>query len=62
MWKCMNCNIEFEFPEIKKPDAGLVFGVDILGLRKIEPVKFCPKCLSTRINQSGKAEREITNT
>ncbi len=54
MWKCGHCNTEFEFPEIKKPDAGLVFGVGILGLRKMEPVKFCPSCLSTMIKQCGK--------
>lgn len=40
MWKCMDCNIDFEFPEIKRPDAGLVSGIDILGFRKVKSLKF----------------------
>lgn len=54
MWKCIDCNINFEFPEIKRPDAGLVSGVGILGLRKVKPVRFCPECFSTRIERDGK--------
>ena len=53
MWKCMDCNIIFEFPEIKRPDAGPVSGIDILGLRKVKAIKFCHDCLSTRIERSN---------
>lgn len=55
MWKCMDCNINFEFPEIKRPDAGLVSGIDILGFRKVKSIRFCPECLSTRIERSSKS-------
>lgn len=51
MWKCMNCSVDFDFPEIKLPDAGMVSGVGILGMQRIEPVKFCPECLSTKIKK-----------
>ncbi len=56
MWKCMGCGGEFEFPEIKRPDAGHVSGVGILGLRKMKPVSFCPDCLSTKIEREVKEE------
>ena len=36
------------FPEIKKPDAGMVIG--ILGLQEMDTIKFCPECLSAQIN------------
>jgi hypothetical protein len=49
MWKCNTCNSDFEFPEIKIPDAGLVSGIGILGLRKVKQIKFCPECMSTKI-------------
>lgn len=52
MWKCLNCSSNFKFPEIKRPDAGHVSGVGILGMKKFYPVKFCPKCLSTKIERN----------
>ena len=54
MWKCGDCDSNFEFPEIKRPDAGLVSGVGILGLKKVNPVRFCPECLSTKIERERK--------
>lgn len=54
MWKCRDCGSNFEFPEVKRPDAGLVSGVGILGLRKLNPVNFCPDCLSTKIELERK--------
>lgn len=51
MWKCNQCQKEFAFPEIKRPDAGLVRGEGILGFRKMEPVSFCPECMSTNIQK-----------
>ena len=54
MWKCGDCGSNFEFPEIKRPDAGHVLGVGILGLKKVNPVRFCPECLSTKIERKGK--------
>lgn len=50
MWHCNDCGSSFDFPEIKMPDAGMVSGEGILGLRKAEPVRFCPECLSTKID------------
>lgn len=49
MWKCCDCNSNFDIPETKRPDAGLVPGHGILGTVKLSPVRFCPVCLSTRI-------------
>lgn len=49
-----DCDVNFEFPKIKRPDVGLVSGIDILGLRKVILIKFCPECLSTRIESSSK--------
>lgn len=54
MWKCRDCGSDFEFPEIKRLDAGHVSGVGILGLIKENPVNFCPDCLSTKIKRKGK--------
>lgn len=54
MWECRDCGRKFQFPEIKRPDAGLVSGIGILGLRKVNPVSFCPICLSTKIERKGK--------
>ena len=51
MYLCKECNLEFPFPEVKRPDAGLVKGEGILGLRNIDPVKFCPECLSVNIEE-----------
>lgn len=51
MWKCHQCKNEFLFPEIKRSDAGLVNGEGILGLRKMDPVSFCPECMSTDIEK-----------
>lgn len=53
MYKCKKCEEVFPFPEIKRPCAGHVRGEGILGFRKMEPVKFCPECLSTDIEQIG---------
>jgi hypothetical protein len=50
MWRCKECDSSFDFPEIKRPDAGMISGEGILGLRKVEPVRFCPECLSTKID------------
>lgn len=54
MWKCNQCKKQFLFPEIKRPDAGLVRGEGILGFRKMEPVQFCPECMSTDIEKVAK--------
>lgn len=51
MWTCNNCKINFYFPVEKKPDAGFTHPVGILGMRTIEPVKFCPGCMSTNIEK-----------
>lgn len=51
MYKCEKCKSEFPFPEVKRPDAGLTKGDGILGYRKMEPVKFCPECFSTKIKK-----------
>ena len=51
MYKCKHCNKEFPHPEVKRPDAGLVNGKGILGLRVIEPIKFCPRCLSIDVEK-----------
>lgn len=51
MYECEVCKSEFPFPEVKRPDAGMVSGEGILGIRKIEPVKFCPECLSVKIKE-----------
>ena len=51
MWKCKDCNTQFDFPEIKRPDVGLVSCEGILGFRNMNPVKFCPECFSTHIRQ-----------
>lgn len=51
MYKCNKCESEFIFPEVKKPDVGLVKGEGILGLRTIVPVAFCPECLSVNIEE-----------
>ena len=52
MWHCSDCGNNFDFPEVKKPDAGMVPCDGILGLRKIDPVMFCPECFSTKIQKS----------
>ena len=46
---CMNCKAEFDAPEVKRPDAGITNGIGILGMEKMDPVKFCPECFSTKI-------------
>lgn len=51
MYKCNKCKSEFMHPEVKRPDVGLVIGVGILGFRKMEPVSFCPECMSTDIEE-----------
>lgn len=51
MWICNQCKKQFLFPEIKRPDAGPVRGEGILGFRKMEPVQFCPECMSTDIEK-----------
>lgn len=51
MYKCNHCISEFQHPEIKRPDAGCVNGIDIFGNRNMQPVKFCPVCLSTKIEK-----------
>lgn len=52
MYKCNECKSKFYYPEVKRPDAGLVNGKGILGLRVIKPIKFCPECLSVNIEKS----------
>ncbi len=59
MWICESCNEIFEFPEIKRPDAGLVSGIGILGYGKLKPVKFCPVCLSTYIKMEKFSRNNI---
>lgn len=54
MWKCRECGSNFEFPEIKCPDAGPVLRTGILGIIKADSVRFCPDCLSTKIEREGK--------
>lgn len=51
MYKCNDCKQPFYYPKVKRPDAGLVNGNGILGLRVVEPIKFCPHCLSTKIEK-----------
>ena len=51
MYRCDSCKEEFRHPEIKMPDTGLVRGEGILGMAKLDPVKFCPECLSTQIEE-----------
>ena len=51
MYECMDCKSEFDTPEVKRPDAGITNGIGILGMRKMDPVKFCPKCFSTKIEK-----------
>ena len=59
MWHCRDCDSNFDFPEVKMLDAGMVSGEGILGLRKIVPVKFCPECLSTKLRKrNGGGEDE----
>lgn len=48
-YECTNCNSEFDVPEVKMPDAGFTSGEGILGMKKNNPVKFCPECFSTKI-------------
>ena len=49
MWKCKKCKKIFSFPIVRKPDAEFTYPTGILGMRTIEPVKFCPHCESTKI-------------
>ena len=51
MWKYKDCGSNFDFPEIKRTDAGHVSGIGILGLRKTDSVKFCPECFSVKIER-----------
>lgn len=51
MWTCKDCQNSFAFPEIKRPDAGLVMGKGILGGTELKPIRFCPECLSIRIKK-----------
>ena len=49
MYKCKNCNFDFQFPEVKLPDAGMPYG--ILGKRKMREIRFCPECMSVDIEK-----------
>lgn len=53
-YECKNCNSEFDVPEVKMPDAGFTNGIGILGMKKMDPVKFCPECFSTKIEEVNK--------
>ena len=50
-YHCCACGSKFTTPEYKKPDAGFTFQDGILGLRTMDPVAFCPECLSTKIKR-----------
>lgn len=49
MYKCKDCKEVFDFPEIKRPDSGMAHARDIYGRLEIEPVFFCPACMSHKI-------------
>lgn len=58
LYQCEDCGTHFNFPDIKCPDCGLAFETGILGLRKNEPINFCPKCSSVNIKKLSKGEKK----
>lgn len=52
VYHCNICKSAFDFPEIKRPDAGTLFAMDIHGNKNSGIVNFCPKCYSTDIQKS----------
>lgn len=51
MFECNNCKYVFDIPEVKKPDAGHVLTPYDFRSDRVEPIRFCPLCLSTKITK-----------
>ena len=51
MYKCLNCYNFFDTPEVKKPDAGHVLTPYDFRSDRVEPIRFCPVCMTTNIEK-----------